>query len=838
MISCDKLPPIFYKIVAKELTQVICDTLYNPGAGATEDVVVVEPQVAPPTVENNSKTSTPENPTEGLYKTVDVYPESASASDSLYKTTNNVGGAKRDPRREILTLVDNFVKRALSDVTQKQITDSFAISFTDVVSQNMQVFFGDKYISMYMMKTLLDEERVGTNSRGETFKKMLQIITASGVKLYEPTSGDDIQSKKTESIMGQLSIIPVKKDDANMSGGIGAIGKVFSDAAGGVGSSAGVQSQSANASNLGKSIGGSVSAVTGTVGSLVNSFLAGPKGPKSYGTPPAIGPTSKGPTTRTNAETNTKSNVPASNYSTLGAIAASKLGDKGQGFFTSAIKTVFGPVVQKISGEIVEMIEKDLSLKEYVPQQISEDIYNLVKEALQFHLAKPEGRQMFLRQIEPLLKRYVREYTSSSSDLLTLSVLRHLSTTEPMKSLLENTIKKHIDLYNEGNPNDYIESVYKTLYSAIDTKLIEDNPIMTMYEKMQSMFTSGQIGEKILYDYDDDDSFYKRTVCTSKNDILSKLKISAQTPTIVGDAGTPPLVEKINIYEGISYEYDNKKPVYDTDGKLIYSGTITFPDGRLYKGEWKGEDGNIKIHGNGTFHVDSKTTGIQFFKDIKGKIFYKSGAHEPGKNGTDDDGTEWQTLEDLLKTDLPVNLPSPIALSKRRIHSELPIINEKPPLISTVEHPVPIPTAEQTQLYNDLIAKYDDIKDKNKIPGMYDKKEYASGTYYGRLNSNNPKMRHGKGIMIYKDGHLYDGVWKADKIHGKGSIEPLDNAPKLSASFDQTDDGKVYKLTNNGNKKQDPIITLSTKGGKPTHNKKTKRKRRTFRKRNMTQRHL
>lgn len=579
MISCDKLPPIFYETVAKKLTEVICNTLYNTGAGATEDDAVVAPQVAPVEAE-----------TPKLYNTVSpVYPKPYVENiELLYKTDPKTGrtgfqsgggegGAKRDPRREILTLVDNFVKRALSDVTQKQITDSFAISFTDVVSQNMQVFFGDQYISMYMMKTLLDEERVGTNSRGETFKKMLQIITASGVKLYEPKSGDDIQSKKTESIMGQLSIIPVKKDEAsmneaNMSGGdFTDIMKVVADATGGLGSSASLQNQSANASNLGKSIGSSVSAVTGAATGAVSSLGKYIRGSNSNVTSPASGHTSS---------------IPARHYSSLGAIAASKLGDKGQGLFTSAIKTVFGPVVQKISGEIVEMVEKDLSLKEYVPQQISEDIYNLVKEALQFHLAKPEGRQMFLRQIEPLLKRYVREYTSSSSDLLTLSVLRHLSTTEPMKSILEDTIKKHIDLYNEENPNAYIESVYNTLYSAIDTKLIEHNPIMTMYEKMQSMFTSGQIGEKIRYDYDDDDSLYKRTFCTSKNDILSKLKISAQTPTIVGDAGSPPLVEHKDM-QSVKQESIETNSNINTDST---NATNTIPqfnlDEELLKNTW------------------------------------------------------------------------------------------------------------------------------------------------------------------------------------------------------------------------------------------------------------
>jgi hypothetical protein len=521
MISCDKLPSIFYETVAKELTQVICDTLYNPGTGPSED------------------------------------------------------NAKRDPRREILTLVDKFVNRALNDITQKQITDSFTRSFNDVVSQNMQVFFSDQYISMYMMKTLLDEERVGTNSRGETFKKMLQIITSSGIKLYEPKSGDDIQSKKTESIMGQLSIIPVKKDEmskdqtsknqTNMSGGVelDAVLGMIKDATSGIAGSASVNDIAKNATNLGNK---AVDAVTGAATGAA-SYLLGRKSNKpSPASEPISSIPASEPTTRPNKPSTTRvsttsnvtiptigppTSIQESNYSTAGSIAASKLGDKGQGLFTSAIKTVFGPVIQKISGEIVEMIEKDLSLKEYFPQQISDDIYNLVKDALQFHLAQPEGRQMFLRQIEPLLKRYVFTYTSSSSDLLTLSVLRHLCTTDPMKSLLENTIKKHIDLYNDGQPNDYIETVYKNLYSAINERLIEQNPIITMYETMQTMFTSGQIGKKIIYDYDDNESLYKNPFYTSKNDILSKLKISEETPDgqrpIVGDAGPPPLVQQKSI---------------------------------------------------------------------------------------------------------------------------------------------------------------------------------------------------------------------------------------------------------------------------------------------------
>jgi hypothetical protein len=787
MISCDKLPPIFYKTVAKELTQVICDTLYNPGAGATENDDVVDAPVA-------AETSTSAGPE--LYNTVDqVYPQPDAKSIKLpYETANIVGGtgfqsgggeggAKRDPRREILTLVDNFVKRALSDVTQKQITDSFAISFTDVVSQNMQVFFSDQYISMYMMKTLLDEERAGTNSHGETFKKMLQIITSSGVNLYEPKSGDDIQSKKTESIMGQLSIIPVKKDETsknhtNMSGGVEVtdVMKALAAATSGFAGSSSLQTQSDKASKLGKTVVDSVDAVTRAATgaasyllgrksneknttSVPNTSIPASQSTASKITSPAIVPTTSNETIPTSVPTTSTKGIgpiTASKYSTLGSIGASKLVDKGQGLFTSAIKTVFGPVVQKISGEIVEMIEKDLSLKEYVPQQISEDIYNLVKEALQFHLAKPEGRQMFLRQIEPLLKRYVFTYTSSSSDLLTLSVLRHLSTSEPMKSLLENTIKKHIDLYNDGQPNDYIETVYKNIYSAINERLIENNPIMTMYETMQSMFTSGQIGKKIIYDYDDNESLYKTPFYTSKNDILSRLKITEETPTIVGDAITPPLVEHkdiqsvnpVSIIETDSNNATNAKPQFELDEELLKNTWETYNEVT--------DLGTLKDAAFTSFISEKKLEGYYITGMLKLKALYEA-----------------STTFDAYKN-----------VMQKIIDEE----NKKPQFGLNGEL--------NEELLKNTWKTYNEVTDLAKL------KEAAS------ISKN--KL----------EGYYIIGIWQL-----KAQYRELTTFNAYKNVMQKIIDEENAKLT-------------KKTGGKSKRVSKTKRRRRTFRKRNMTQRHL
>ena len=31
-------------------------------------------------------------------------------------------------------------------------------------------------------------------------------------------------------------------------------------------------------------------------------------------------------------------------------------------------------------------------------------------------------------------------------------------------------------------------------------------------------------------------------------------------------------------------------------------------------------------------------------------------------------------------------------------------------------------------------------------------------------------MRHGQGKFFYQDGGLYDGQWKENKMHGKGTL--------------------------------------------------------------------
>ena len=38
------------------------------------------------------------------------------------------------------------------------------------------------------------------------------------------------------------------------------------------------------------------------------------------------------------------------------------------------------------------------------------------------------------------------------------------------------------------------------------------------------------------------------------------------------------------------------------------------------------------------------------------------------------------------------------------------------------------------------------------------------------------EKRQGKGVMVYKDGSVYDGAWEADNRHGTGTLRYPDSS--------------------------------------------------------------
>ena len=57
---------------------------------------------------------------------------------------------------------------------------------------------------------------------------------------------------------------------------------------------------------------------------------------------------------------------------------------------------------------------------------------------------------------------------------------------------------------------------------------------------------------------------------------------------------------------------------------------------------------------------------------------------------------------------------------------------------------------------------YDEIASKENF-GI---KNYKDSIYRGELSSN--RKRHGKGVITYFNGRIYEGEWQGDKRHGHG----------------------------------------------------------------------
>ena len=91
------------------------------------------------------------------------------------------------------------------------------------------------------------------------------------------------------------------------------------------------------------------------------------------------------------------------------------------------------------------------------------------------------------------------------------------------------------------------------------------------------------------------------------------------------------------------------------------------------------------------------------------------------------------------------------------------------------------------------------IYDIKKLDNDYSLIDFcpSKGTYIGNVKDN---QRHGKGIMKYNNGDIYDGHWKKDKKrHGKGILK-YNNGDIYDGHWkDNVRDGKGIMKFKNGN---------------------------------------
>jgi hypothetical protein len=147
----------------------------------------------------------------------------------------------------------------------------------------------------------------------------------------------------------------------------------------------------------------------------------------------------------------------------------------------------------------------------------TEDIVDVIKSALLFHLSKPEGRQMCLRQIEPVLRTYVLEYTSKGTSIA--MVFSHLCSIQGIKAILETEMnnivsddepddeKSDDEKSDDTPPTISVNELCDNFKKAIDDNIESKNQISHLYEDMMGYFTSSEVREKIKKDT-------TKTVCT------------------------------------------------------------------------------------------------------------------------------------------------------------------------------------------------------------------------------------------------------------------------------------------------------------------------------------
>jgi hypothetical protein len=129
-----------------------------------------------------------------------------------------------------------------------------------------------------------------------------------------------------------------------------------------------------------------------------------------------------------------------------------------------------------------------------------EEINDVIKNAVESHLSKPEGRQMFLRQLEPILRSYVIEYTNKGKSLA--MVFGHLCSIQQINTIIKNEITKMV------NDKLSVRILCNNIKNEINKTINDVNPLNDIYDEMLNYFEKREIIAKINQDV-------SKTICTN-----------------------------------------------------------------------------------------------------------------------------------------------------------------------------------------------------------------------------------------------------------------------------------------------------------------------------------
>ena len=178
------------------------------------------------------------------------------------------------------------------------------------------------------------------------------------------------------------------------------------------------------------------------------------------------------------------------------------------------------PTPGNLSSKIVDEIFANFSKtnkKGY--SEIREDIYAKFLSTIDDHLHSPEGRQMYLRIIDPFLTKCIDEIIDSG-EVAAVCIIHLVSKVSTVREIVENALVKGFDKIAESTMTDmgnfnplegtlFTEYVINEIISPKIMKLLEtQNPLNKLYANMKTM----EYDEEIIKQKQNKD--YKKTLCS------------------------------------------------------------------------------------------------------------------------------------------------------------------------------------------------------------------------------------------------------------------------------------------------------------------------------------
>jgi hypothetical protein len=194
----------------------------------------------------------------------------------------------------------------------------------------------------------------------------------------------------------------------------------------------------------------------------------------------------------------------------------------GMSELPGGLSGISGGMTKDVIEKIFESFEstkngRDASILEY--KEIKHTLYDMVIDALRFHLNAPEGRQMYLRQLEPLMRFYCSQMIANE-DLATIQFFHLIKGSNKINALITQEMEKVLvsgnmvfDHKQSSNPvfENKIDEMYRGTFAyavcenakkKLGELITSVNPLEKIYKDLDMLKISEKIkNEKKAIDY-------------------------------------------------------------------------------------------------------------------------------------------------------------------------------------------------------------------------------------------------------------------------------------------------------------------------------------------------